>query len=569
MSDKPEHKKGNALSRLGELFDASALGLVTLLLLGASLFMTWRGMRDFIASRDFADGAVSQGLIFVIVATLSLAMYVALREMIAPYFVRGWWSAIWKRVVAGILYSVLALWSVGFGYGFWWSLVAGQEATESALQQSVMSVRRETSDMRARLAAAGSVMASAEALSNNKAEDEAVRGGTCGVNSPAGPGPLARARRETQAQIAALSASVRQEWQLPLIARLTGLEANLQTALEDNAALSGEGRKSKFEALDRQTQAAAQEIGADATARGRTIAAQLRAKASQLSVPPISGRVAYCYDPDLSASLISAANELEQIYKIEVIPFRYAEGADGVARAIEDLIGRAGRKIGLGADQERAALTGRDLIALLAALGVDLALFIFGLLRGSGGRRERHLANGGPSDEAVLIIEQAPPEQIMQMSPPKLPAPDIKPQRAGPRVRRVEANPAAVGIGSSASGSRTQPREAEQVDDLIEGVDGMYRALGKDELLAKQDDEIKRLQAELDRLKALGYTATGRRGEMYDKALHKAVEQRASEQKAGTIIATVKPGYLLSGGGLYRIAEVIVSRGPNPYKYDD
>lgn len=568
MSQTGEHKRGSAISRLGELFDASALGLVTLLLLGASLFMTWRGMSDFIASRDFAEGAVSEGLIFVIVATLSLAMYVALREMVAPYFVRGWWSAIWKRVVAGILYSVLAMWSVGFGYGFWWSLVAGQDATEAALAQSVTSVRAETSDMRARLAAAGSVMASAEALSNNKAEEEAARGGTCGINSPAGPGPLSRARRETQAQIAALSASVRQEWQLPLVARLAELEGGLQAALDDKTDLDGAARKSKFEILGRQTQAAAQELGADATARGRTIAAQLRAKASQLAVPPINGRVSYCYDPDLSASLRSAANELEQVYEIKVTPFRYAEGADGVARAIEDLAGRAGHLVGLGENDAQAAPTGRDLIALLAALGVDLALFIFGLLRGSGGRRERRSVAADP----VVIIEQAPPEpseQIIQEAAQALPSPKAAKMNRGPRIRRIEADPSAVGIGSSAAGSRSQLAETEQVDDLIEGVDGIYRRHSKDALLAQKDDEIKRLQAELDRLKAMGYIATGRPGQVFDAALHKAVERQVSEQAEGMIIATVRPGFLLSSGGLHRIAEVIVSRGPNPYKYDD
>ena len=320
------------------MFDASVLGVVTLLLLGASFFATWRGMRDFIASRELATGAASQGLVLLIVATLSLAMYVALREMIAPYFVRGWWSAIWKRIIAGILYAVLAIWSVGFGYGFWWSLVAGQTATEAGLNRTVEAVRLETSDVRARLAAAGSVMASAEQLSDRKAEQEAARGGTCGVNSPAGAGPLARSRAETQAQIAALAGSLRTDWQGPLKARLTALEDRLAGALKSGEGLESAARKAQFEALGRETENAARDIGTDATARGRTLAAQLRAKADQLSAPPEGGQVSYCYDPDLAAGLYAAANELDQDYEITVPPFRFAEGPDGVARAVEDLI---------------------------------------------------------------------------------------------------------------------------------------------------------------------------------------------------------------------------------------
>lgn len=231
MSETRADKRASRFARLGELFDASAMGLVTLLLLVASFFATWRGMSDFITSYDLVAGAASKGLVLLIVVTLSLAMYVALRELVSPYYASGWWAAIWKRVVAGILYAVLAIWSVGFGYGFWWSLVAGQDATETALERTVASLGQESSDVRARLGAAVSVMASAEQLSDAKANREAAEGGTCGVNSRAGTGPLARARSETQVQIASLAASVRDDWQLPLEARLRALGAELENAL--------------------------------------------------------------------------------------------------------------------------------------------------------------------------------------------------------------------------------------------------------------------------------------------------------------------------------------------------
>ena len=577
MAAERTKRSRNPLARLGELFDASALGLVTVLLLGGSFFMTWRGVRDFIASRELGDGAVSHGLVFIIVATLSLAMYVALREMIAPYFVRGWWSAIWKRIVAGALYFVLAIWSVGFGYGFWWSLVAGQSATEDGLKQTVASVRRETSDMRARLAAASSVMSSAVALSDRKAELEAARGGTCGVNSPAGPGPLARARNETQVQIAALATSVRQDWSDPLNHRLGKLEIDLQGALEAADDLEGAARKRRFDALGRTSVTAAAEIATDATARGRTIAAQLRAKADQLSVAPISGEVAYCYDPDLAAALGTAADELAQTYEVEVTPFRFAEGPDGVARVIEDLFGRISHVVQLKAAPSKATMSGRDMIALLAALGVDLALFVFGLLRGSGNRNLRPPEDEPPLQYVGEAVPAAAPDAIETQKEPAalgsddrakaLPAPTV--EKAAPRIRRVEASPAAVGIGSSASGTRSQVNEIEHVDDLIESVDGLYEVLSKDEQLVMKDQEIERLRAELDRLKGLGYVATGRPGQQFDSAVHRIVGRQASETAKGTIIATVRPGYLLSSGGLFRIAEVIVSAGPTPYEYED
>ena len=584
-ADQPKHQTRNPTARLGELLDASALGLVTVLLLGASFFMTWRGVSDFIASREFGDSAVSLGLVFIIVATLSLAMYVALREMIAPYFVRGWWSAIWKRVVAGILYSVLAFWSVGFGYGFWWSLLAGQSATEAGLERTVASVRQETGDIRARLAAAGSVMSSANALSDRKAALEATRGGTCGINSPAGEGPLARARSETQAQIAALTLTVQEEWREPLNDRMGQLEADLQLAFDEAATLEGAARKKRFEALGQASVTAAAAIGTDATARGRTIAAQLRAKADQLSIAPVNANVAYCYDPDLAAALTTAADELDQTYKINVVPFRFAEGPDGVAQAIEDLFVRAGELVGIDTGRTSQPLGGRDLIALLAALGIDLALFVFGLLRGSGRRYELRAAREHDASGEV-VIGQAEPE-LLEISPTKtLPPPQNASEttagkaKSQPRIRRVEAKPSAVGIGSSASGQRSQINETEQIDDLIESVDGIFRAHSDKDLMAMKDEEIRRLRRELEQLKPLkteldrlqrqGYLETGRPGQMFDAAMHKQVGLRWSSKDAkGTIIATVRPGYLLSGGGLFRVAEVIVSAGPNPEEADD
>ena len=575
MAVRPDTKQHNRrrhpLSRLGELFDASALGLITALLLCASFFMTWRGMRDFIVAREFADGAISQGLVFVIVATLSLAMYVALREMIAPYFVRGWWSAVWKRVIAGLLYAVLAFWSIGFGYGFWWSLVAGPSATEAGLQRTVNSVRQETGDMRARLAAASSVMEAARALSDSKADIEASRGGTCGVNSPAGAGPLARARNETQAQIGALANSVKEEWSKPLNLRLADLERDLQSALGDATQLEGDVRKARFEALGQTSQSAAAEIGSDATARGRTIAVQLRAKADQLSIAPDGGRVAYCYDLDLAAALTVAADELEKVYKIEVVPFRYVEGADGVSRAIEGLFASAGQYLGFSPKTDAHLGSGRDLIAMLAAIGVDLALFVFGLLRGSGHRRRRYTGGSHSNGE---VIEQAD-QLIIEAEPrPALSGPDGPTDKSSDRVQaiseprrlRIEANPSNVGIGTSAAGQRSQVNEVEQVDDLIEGVDGIYYAHSKDRQLAMQDAEIKRLRAELERLERLGYMATGTPGQKFDSVMHREVSRQPSEQARGVIIATVRPGYLLSNGRLHRVAEVIVSAGPDPYR---
>lgn len=576
MSDRDRQARRTLLSRLGELFDASALGLVTLLLLVASFFATWRGMRDFIASRELAAGAVSQGLVFLIVATLSLAMYVALREMVAPYFVRGWWSAVWKRILAGILYSVLALWSVGFGYGFWWSLVAGQTATEAGLQRSVVSIRTETSDVRARLSAAGSVMASARALSDLKAEQEAARGGTCGVNSPPGEGPLARARGETQTQIAALAISVKEDWQEPLGERLAGLDADLAAVLgrEDSIApqgLQSSSRKAQFEALGRKVQIAARDIGADATARGRTLATQLRAKADQLSVPPEQGRVSYCYDPDLAASLRAAADEMDQTYEIETVPFRFAEGADGVARAIEDLVSRAVHMAGLGGQAKPGGLGGRDLIALLAAIGVDLALLVFGLLRGSGTRRERASQRGlNAGDRAGAVIAPAAPEKLASDQSRALPAPSedklasLIDEDAG-TDEIIDAEFAPVADTSMIETFEPEPQldPQEHIADLMQRVESLVEGVAAATLAVERSPLQNMLNDTLRELRKHGYSVTGSSDKVYNETLHKIVGTAYSHHPEGYILRIARPGFLDANGRLREKAFVIISLGPD------
>ena len=117
---------------------------------------------------------------------------------------------------------------VGFNrwlYGFWWSVIAGESVTEAEIARVLTDVQEETTGMKAGLVAAASVMSTAERLSDEKAAIEASRGGTCGIASPPGDGPLARARAETQSQIAALSASVQGEWLPTVAARLDGLGA--------------------------------------------------------------------------------------------------------------------------------------------------------------------------------------------------------------------------------------------------------------------------------------------------------------------------------------------------------
>ncbi|MEO1406514.1 MAG: hypothetical protein AAFV54_08485 [Pseudomonadota bacterium] len=561
------------LSRLGELFDASALGLVTLLLLGASFFATWRGMRDFIIGNDLATGLASQGLVVAIVLALTLAMYVTLREMIAPYHLNGLWPAIWKRLVALPLYLILAVWSVGFGYGFWLSIIAGQGVTDTELTRSVTSLREQTSDIRSRIAAAGSVMASAEALSDQKAKNEAQRGGTCGIASPPGDGPLARARGETQSQIAAISATVQGDWLASITTRLDILDADLDMVRTTPRDGDLGARKAAFDRVYSSARLSAREISTDAAARGRSLAAQLRAKADQLSQQPSGGQVAYCYDPDLAASLTAAANEIDQPFEVVVPDFRFSEGPEGVARAVEDLWGYVLAPAGIDvAGARNGPPNGRSLIALVATIGVDFALLVFALLRGRYFGGHSNISGGGSIIDGGKVVTEPKSKRLgdegvsKALPPPKTDTQHETRLMPKPTKGRAEARPDAVGIRTYAP-QGSQLESSEHVDDLIRDVDGVYKTMSLEEQLANKDQEIAELQREIDELKRLGYVITGRPGQDFDPSVHQKVREEPSEQPAGTIIMTIRPGFITDGLNVHRVAQVIVSSGPRKLRF--
>ncbi len=554
--------KRTPLHHLSDLFDASALGSITILLLGGSFLATWRGMQDFITGTAAETGAASTGLVLLIVFTLTLAMYIALRESISPYYVRGWWSAIWKRVLAGILYAILALWSIGFGYGFWWSLIVGPTITQTELTEIVQSTRAQTIDVQARIAAAASTMRQAELLSDEKAAREAARGGTCGIASPPGDGPLARARDETQAQIANLSRAVRQEWLVPLTGRLEALEENLDDRL--NRPLNDDDRQAAFEALDRKLRATASDIAANATARGRTIAGQLQAKAAQLSDPPSDNRVAYCYDPDLAASLQTAADELNQTFEITVSEFRFSEGANGVARAVEVLWLSLGHMVGLvhSTQPEPSPLMGRGLIAFVAALGLDLALLIFSLLQGRSVRSHTQ-----SSASAGLKIRRMQRGQGKGHSSER-PMPDRVSHTPTRTIIDAEFTPIDTDVRRLTSSHLIDDDEINQLDpderlnDLLLYLEEGYAALKLSDNKAHTAQINQRIRDILSALRQVGWVKPYWPDGLFDPDFHMTEDPNVYDQDSWVIVDVLCPGFEDANGHLQQKAKVVAALGP-------
>lgn len=375
------------------MFGRNALiGLASLMLLTISGYATWSGMNDFIVGvstspanqgREIVGGlSVSNSLLVVaIVVALTFLMWLALRET----FASG--RRMTDRFVTLPLYLFLALWSVGFGYGFWWSLIAGEEATRKGLSGLQEDARDAGQIIAARLEAVKVQLDSVVQWSDGQMAREENSGGSCGVPSGAGRGPLYNARRSVRDSVTSLLGSITTAWLEPV-------KADLEKLRQTASALSGSTvaeRQKNFEAMARTIRGSARNIAARSNQLGQSTAAEMRSLAAAVSVKP--GQPGFsCYDPTLAQRLTQAANQAAAPAVLDLRPAAFNEGPAGVANAVKNLWSNVGSSISWGvhrlsgspsataSDTAREPISGRDLIALLATLGIDLGLFALTVL---------------------------------------------------------------------------------------------------------------------------------------------------------------------------------------------
>ncbi|MEE8098606.1 MAG: hypothetical protein V3T13_01575 [Hyphomicrobium sp.] len=371
------------------IFGRNALiGFASLMLLVISGFATWHGMRDFVLGVSSSPGSQEQqlpgGLVFsndilviVVVATLTFLMWLALRETF------GAQRRLTERLITLPLYLFLAVWSIGFGYGFWWSLIAGEEATRTSLAGLQEDARDAASAIDARLAAVQVQLDSVVTWSDSQMTREETSGGSCGRPSGAGRGPLYNARRSVRDSVASLRDSIENAWVKPV-------KVDLEKLQKSAAGLGGgtiEQRQQRFEAMASGIRGNARSIAARSNELGKSTAAEMRALAAAVSIPP--GQTGFsCYDPTLAQRLTQAANQADQPIKLNLREATFNEGPAGVANAIKHLwqnigaylsslanyIVSGGKDTGDADSTGGTPIDGRSLIALLATIGVDLGL---------------------------------------------------------------------------------------------------------------------------------------------------------------------------------------------------
>jgi len=375
------------------MFGRNALiGFASLMLLVISGFATWHGMRDFIvgvstspASQSLqAPGGLSVSndiLVIVVVAALTFLMWLTLRETF------GAKRSLRDRLVMFPLYVFLAMWSIGFGYGFWWSLISGEEATRTGLAGLQEDARDASAAVAARLEAVRAQLDSVVSWSEGQMAREEGSGGSCGVASGAGRGPLFNARRGVRDSVSTLRDGMVRAW-------LDPVQADVEQLRKSATSLDGgtvEERQKAFETRASEIRGRARNIAARSNQLGRSTAAEMRALASSVAIQP--GQAGFsCYDPTLAERLRQAAAQSEQPAELKLREAVFNEGPAGVANAVKNLWKNVGAyasslasyvvsgAVPAARTDGGEPITGRDMIALLATVGIDLGLLALAIL---------------------------------------------------------------------------------------------------------------------------------------------------------------------------------------------
>jgi hypothetical protein len=371
-----------------------ALPLIKAGLLAVAFFMTWKGVSDFVSVREltaapkFFDlggitfSVTSVGSAFVVLM-LILAMYVALLRLISPIA----WP---KRVLAGFLYVLIVLFSIGFGYGFWWGLFASKDVSNADARAAFSKLSISTKVISERLARLKEDAKDVAKKSREKSDTEAVYGGTCGDGSGPRRGKRAEFRASKADELESTATQVGTD-----IAGIEGKLAGIDKLLSEYLKRTAETGKDELATLDSKLQESAVTINESLTAAQNRLAKRMASVQFQFTLKPGQPNFV-CSDGSLADKLADAITEAQKPITIDPPKLTYKEGADATATAVERLWQSVGAVLQhgwqiatlqipwdaplslplLGAE----AGGGRNIAALVAAGGVDFALLIFVLI---------------------------------------------------------------------------------------------------------------------------------------------------------------------------------------------
>jgi hypothetical protein len=363
-------------------------------------------------------------------------MIVALHNMVEPG--RAWWL----RLVAFLFYLVFAIWTVGFGYGFFWKELAGQEFTQrrfgAITNEMAAAVERAT----VAATAAETAMQEAADTARTRANTEAAEGRTC-ANRPGstpGEGPLMRSRFAFADRAENLRAELRSTWIDPIApqgARLRQQADALARGLPPGSAsslspsdretlgklasantLPSAERRALFTGVHEDARAFAARANDLRALHAEAFAKRLTDLAAEVGPDPKRpgspdpARAAdpgYCWDVVLHEKLLAAADKVRAVEDVRVPPFEFLEGAKATRAAFFGLIQWLAGLFGIDPrGGTEFTFDDKAFLALFASIAVDLGIVFLTLMcvaeQGGGKRNKPQRGNDKPTPPQLASI---------------------------------------------------------------------------------------------------------------------------------------------------------------------
>jgi hypothetical protein len=401
----------------------SPRGLSGFALLGfflLSVMATGLGFADLRAANTDSGDLSPPELVFTIATTLFVvtAMMVALHHLVAG---ERWWL----KLISFLFYLLFAVWTVGFGYGFFWKELAGQEFTERQFEATITNLSASIARASAALETSEHATADVATLAATRAETEAAEGRTC-ANHPTstpGEGPLMRSRFAFAERANNLGAEVRTVWIAPVAGQRARLErqvsaltkrtvpANAPAAeratLEKLAAaakLPSAERRALFTGIHEEARTFASAANDLRALHAGAYADRLTSLAAEVGPDPQRpgsadpARIAdpgYCWDVVLNEKLLAAATQLRAVERVDAPEFEFLEGPKATRAAFFGLIQWIARPIGLQVEGAHAfAFDDKAFLALFASIAVDLGIVFLTIIRDAPRTSRRKLRAG-------------------------------------------------------------------------------------------------------------------------------------------------------------------------------
>jgi hypothetical protein len=373
----------------------------------AAWYATFDGMRQLIEANSGSLDFVTKVAIGFTVSLLTLMIIFILNEFFRP-------KPVWLLLLCIAGYILLLLISVGFGFGFYWKLINSKVVATEEASAAITQVKGALEQGQTRLEQVQRSLQQLAKTSSRKATQEEQEGGTCPNNKYATPGPRRDMRDDDAKNFgdAAMLMGSRIETVKQGIGELSPDLKLIQTGVNKDpetgrSLLDADGTRNSFlRSVDSKvssTVARYEALRTDPMLDGLKKQFEERAKKEVFTY---RSTTFHCPDDKLKSDLSDVASAIDKLPAIQNPGIKAVEGSEATIQAFQRLTttffalvttfklppspeelkkrrieasGLANRGKTQPDKEDQPGMSKRDLIPLMAAIGVDFCLFLIAM----------------------------------------------------------------------------------------------------------------------------------------------------------------------------------------------